>query len=262
MKNLFDVTDKVAVVVGAGSGIGQGIAYAFAANGGKVVAADINKEALDLSVDEMKKETKNVLGVVVDSTKQDSVQNLAKESVNKFGKIDALYAVPGINVRKSIANYSYEEFDKVINVNLRGTFTLLKEIGKEIAKNKEGGSIVVMSSIRHLVTEPGQAVYASTKAGMVMLARTLAAELGKNNVRVNAIAPGVVDTPLTQQIKKNPDWYGAYASKSALKRWASVREIAGPALFLASPAASYIDATVLYVDGGWTGIDGRYEPNV
>jgi len=262
MRNMFDVTGKVAVVVGAGSGIGQAIAYAFGANGAKVIAADINKDTLDATVATIKAEGGEALGVVCDSTKLEDVRHLASEAIEAHGRIDCLYAVPGMNVRKSIANYSYEEFDKVVNLNLRGTFILIKEIGKEIAKNKEGGSIVVMSSIRSIVTEPGQSVYAATKAGMVMLAKTLAAELGKSNVRVNAIAPGVIETPLTAQIKNNPDWYNAYVNKSALKRWGQPREVAGPALFLATKAASFITGTVLFVDGGWTAVDGRYEPNV
>jgi len=262
MKDLFNIKGKVAVVVGAGSGIGQGIAFAFAAHGGKVVAADINKETLDKTVNQIKSEGGECIGVVADSTKVEDVRKLAEEAIKTYGKIDALYAVPGINVRKMIASYTYDEFDRVVNVNLKGTFILLKEIGKEIAKNPDGGSIVVISSIRHLVVEPGQSVYAATKAGIVQLARTLAAELGKYNVRVNAIAPGVVDTPLTQQIKNDPSWYEAYKNKSVFKRWADVKEIAGPAIFLATPAASYITASVIYVDGGWTGVDGRYEPKV
>lgn len=262
MRGLFDVSGKVAVVTGAASGIGQGIAYAFAANGGRVVASDVNVEGLEHTVGEIRRAGGEAVGVVADITRVEDVRRLAQEALKAYGRIDALYAVPGINVRKRVEDYTYEEFDRVVNVNLKGTFILLKEIGREIAKNREGGSIVVVSSIRHLVVEPGQSVYAATKAGIVQLARTLAAELGRYNVRVNAIAPGVVDTPLTQQIKNDPEWYRAYAEKSVFKRWASVREVAGPALFLATPAASYITASVLYVDGGWTGVDGRYEPSL
>jgi NAD(P)-dependent dehydrogenase (short-subunit alcohol dehydrogenase family) len=262
MRNMFDVAGKVAVVVGAGQGIGQGIAYAFGANGGKVVAADIRTDTLEATVAAIKEEGGEAIGVPCDSTKLGDVEHLTSEAIRKYGRIDCLYVVPGINVRKSIANYSYDEFDKVVNVNLKGSFQLLKEISKEIVKNKEGGSIVVISSTRCIVTEPGQSVYASTKAGLVMLARTLAAELGKYNVRVNAIAPGAVETPLTTQIKSNPDWYNAYANRSALKRWGQPKEIAGPALFLASEAASFITGSVLFADGGWTAIDGRYEPSV
>ena len=123
-----------------------------------------------------------------------------------------------------------------------------------------GGSIIVFSSIRSLVVEQGQGVYAATKAGVLQLVKTLAVELADKGVRVNAIGPGVVNTPLTAQIKNNPDWYNAYASRSALGRWAEVDEMVGPVVYLASPASSYVTGTIHFVDGGWTAIDGRFTP--
>jgi NAD(P)-dependent dehydrogenase (short-subunit alcohol dehydrogenase family) len=118
----------------------------------------------------------------------------------------------------------------------------------------------VFSSIRAQVVEPGQGVYAATKAGAVQLARTLAAEVGRRGVRVNAIAPGIVETPLTAQIQDRPDWYQAYADKAALGRWAKPSELAGAVVFLASDAASYVTGSQLFVDGGWTAVDGRFSP--
>ncbi len=262
MRGLFDVKGKVAVVTGAASGIGEGIAYAFAANGGKVVAVDIKEDELSRLVRNLISQNADAIAVKADISDPESVKEIARKAIEKYGKIDALYAVPAINVRKKIFDYTYEEFDRVIRVNLRGTFALLKEIGLEISRNPDGGSIVVLSSIRSQIVEPGQSVYAGTKAAVLQMARTLAAELGSKNVRVNAIGPGVVDTPLTAQIKNDKEWYSAYADKSPLKRWASVKEIAGPCLFLATPAASFINGTILFVDGGWTGIDGRYEPKL
>ena len=262
MRNLFNINGLVAVVVGAGSGIGQGIAYAFAANGGKVVCGDINKTTLDFTVERIVASGGDAVGVVVDSTNVESVRRFRDEAIRRHGGIDALYATPGMNVRKRIEGYTYEEFDRVVNLNLKGTFILMKEIGTSIAGNPKGGSIILFSSIRNQLVEPGQSVYAATKAAIVQLARVQAAELGMKNVRVNALAPGYVDTPLVAQIKKEPEWYEASRSKNALRRWATVREIAGPALFLASPAASHITGAVIYVDGGWTAVDGRYEPKV
>jgi NAD(P)-dependent dehydrogenase (short-subunit alcohol dehydrogenase family) len=122
------------------------------------------------------------------------------------------------------------------------------------------GSIIGFSSIRAVTVEPGQGVYAATKAGLVQLLRTAAAELGPSGVRVNAIAPGIVDTPLTAQIRTVPAWAEAYASKSALGRWSRPDELAGAVVYLASDASSFVTGTQLFVDGGWTAIDGRYEP--
>lgn len=262
MRGLFDITGRVAVVTGAGSGIGQAIAYAFAASGGKVVASDKNAETLEETVREIRSAQGEAVAVGADCTIVEDVKRLAREAVGAYKRIDALYAVPGMNVRKRIEDYSYEDFDRVVEVNLKGTFILMKEIGSEIAKNRDGGSIVVMSSIRGVVVEQGQAAYAATKAAVAQLARVQAAELAPMNVRVNALAPGYTDTPLVTKIKNDPEWYRQSTSRNALKRWASPREIAGPAVFLATPAASYITGAVLYVDGGWTAIDGRYDPKV
>jgi len=124
------------------------------------------------------------------------------------------------------------------------------------------GSIILLSSIRSVTVEPGQGAYAATKAGIVQMARALAAELGPCGVLVNCIAPGVVETPLTLPIKSKPDWYNAYAAKNALGRWAHADEMAGPVVFLASDASSYVTGAVLFVDGGWTAIDGRFQPPV
>jgi NAD(P)-dependent dehydrogenase (short-subunit alcohol dehydrogenase family) len=258
-KDLFSVKDKVALVTGAASGIGRAIAELYAELGGKVVASDINEELLKEVVKNLVEKGFEVKSFKADITNVDDVRNLLRFTQKEYGGIDALYIVPGINIRKTIQNYTYEEFEKVINVNIKGCFIMLKE---SYPYMRDGGSIVVTSSIRHLVVEPGQGVYAATKAAIVQLARVAAAEYGKRGIRVNVIAPGVVDTPLTQQIKKDPDWYKAYTEKTILKRWADPREIASVAVFLSMPASSYMTGTVIYVDGGWTAIDGRYEPRL
>jgi NAD(P)-dependent dehydrogenase (short-subunit alcohol dehydrogenase family) len=172
-----------------------------------------------------------------------------------------LVSTPAVNVRKRLLNYSVEEFDKVIRLNLKGTFLIAQAVGKVMLAQKSG-SMILLSSIRSVTVEPGQGVYATTKAGLVQMARALAAELGPAGVRVNCIAPGVVETPLTAPIKNDPDWYNAYSARNALGRWASADEMAGPVVFLASEASSYVTGTVLFVDGGWTAIDGRFEPPV
>ena len=162
-------------------------------------------------------------------------------------------------MRKPILAYSGDEFDRVVRVNLRGSFNALQSAGRIMTSQKRG-SIVLFSSIRSVVTEPGQSVYSMTKAGIVQLARTAATEWALQGVRVNALGPGVVETPLTAQIKSNKAWYDAYANKSPMQRWAQPAEMVGPTLFLLSDAASYVTGTIIYVDGGWLAADGRFTP--
>ena len=142
---------------------------------------------------------------------------------NRLGhdRLDAVVCTPAINVRKKIVDYTDDEFDRVVRVNLKGTFNVVRAAGRIMMPCK-AGSIVVFSSIRSQVVEPGQSVYAMTKAGVVQLVRTAAAEFGPSGIRVNAIGPGVVETPLTAPIMARPEWYRAYANKSVFKRWASL----------------------------------------
>ena len=144
-------------------------------------------------------------------------------------------------------------------MNLRGNFNVLQAAGRLMTMQKRG-SFVLYSSIRSVVTEPGQSVYSMTKAGILQLAKTAATEWATMGVRVNAVGPGVVETPLTAQIKNNREWYDAYARKSPMQRWAQPGEMVGPTLFLLSDAASYVTGTIIYADGGWLAADGRFTP--
>jgi NAD(P)-dependent dehydrogenase (short-subunit alcohol dehydrogenase family) len=249
--SLFRMDGRLAVVVGAG-GIGREAARALAAQGARVVCAD-----KDLAVAEQAAEATGEAAMTaeVDVTDEDSVNAAA----DRFPDADALVFTAAMNVRKRLLEYRGEEFDRVVALNLRGGFNLVRAFGaKMVARGR--GSIVGFSSIRAEVVEPGQGVYAATKAGLVQLVRTAAAEFGPSGVRVNVIAPGVVETPLTAQIKDDPDWYDAYARKSALARWSGPHEMAGAVVYLASDASSFVTGSVLHVDGGWTAVDGRFDP--
>jgi NAD(P)-dependent dehydrogenase (short-subunit alcohol dehydrogenase family) len=147
----------------------------------------------------------------------------------------------------------------VLEVILQGNLHVLRAAGRGMTARGKG-SIILFSSIRSQVVEPGQAAYAATKAAIVQLAKTAAAEYGPHGVRVNAIAPGVIETPLTAPIKANRAWYDAYAAKSVFNRWGRPDELVGAAVFLASDAASYVTGSVVLVDGGWLAADGRFTP--
>jgi len=251
-EKLFDLSGKRALVIGAGSGIGAAAAEGLAAFGASVLCADLDVEAA--------MRTQTTVGERAEVARIDITnQNSVDEVVGVMERIDVLVCTPSVNVRKPLLELSSEDFDKVVNLNLKGSFFALQAAGKRMAA-QGSGSIILFSSIRSQVVEPGQGVYAATKAGTLQMVRALAAELGPRNVRVNAIAPGVVETPLTEQIKKQPDWYNAYAQKSALGRWAQPSEMVGAVVYLASDAASFVTGGLTLVDGGWTAVDGRFTP--
>jgi NAD(P)-dependent dehydrogenase (short-subunit alcohol dehydrogenase family) len=258
--SLFRLDGRTIAVIGAGSGIGAAAPVECAAHGARVVCLDLSSAAAEATAQAINRDGEGgpAAAATLDLTHSRSVDQ-AIGAIDREGGLDGLVCTPGINVRKPIAVLADDEVERVLDVNLKGTFWAMRAAARAMrARGK--GSIVVLSSIRSQVVEPGQGIYAATKAGVVQLARTLAGELGARGVRVNAVAPGVVETPLTSPIRSQPSWYEAYANKSALGRWATPREIAGPIVFLLSDAASYVTGTVLFVDGGWTAIDGRFQP--
>ena len=245
MSELFDLQGKTAVVIGAASGIGEAIAAGFARQGARAIGLDIKPDA-----------SRGI--AALDVTDGAAVDRVLAEIDRQHG-LDVVVCTPAVNVRKPILHYTDEELARVLDVNMTGSFRVVRAAGRAMTARKKG-SIILLSSIRSQSVEPGQPVYAATKAGVVQLARTAAAEFGPAGVRVNAIAPGVIETPLTAQIKGHKEWYDAYAARSILGRWGRADELVGPAVFLASDASSYVTGTVLFVDGGWLAVDGRYTP--
>jgi NAD(P)-dependent dehydrogenase (short-subunit alcohol dehydrogenase family) len=258
--DLFNLKGKVIAVVGAGSGIGEAVALGAANQGAAFVAClDLNEAAANAVAARIEREGGKARGGPLDIANADRVTASFEEIAKAQGSFDGLVCTPAINVRKPILAYVGEEFDRVVRVNLRGNFNALQSAGR-IMTTQGRGSIVLFSSIRSIVTEPGQSVYSMTKAGILQLAKTAATEWALQGVRVNAVGPGVVETPLTAPIKSNREWYDAYAKKSPMQRWAQPGEMVGPTLFLLSDAASYVTGTIIYADGGWLAADGRFTP--
>lgn len=258
-RDLFSLNGKTVAVIGAGSGIGEAIAVGAAAHGAFVSCLDLDTSKAQATAAAIISDGGAAESGGVDIVDATAVKTALDVLAQARGRLDAVVCTPSINVRKPILAYTPEEFERVSRVNLLGTFNVLQASGRLMVEQK-GGAIVLFSSIRSLVTEPGQSVYAMTKAGIVQLVRTAATEWGPHGVRVNAVGPGVVETPLTAPIKAVPDWYNAYASKNPMGRWATASEMAGPTLFLISDAASYVTGTILFADGGWLAADGRFTP--
>jgi NAD(P)-dependent dehydrogenase (short-subunit alcohol dehydrogenase family) len=258
-RGLFDLTGKVAIVIGGAQGIGEAVTLGAAASGARVVCLDIKQDLAQAVAARATAAGGSCEAGVLDIRDGAAVTRVFEDVRARLGGVDIVICTPSINVRKSILQYQPEELDRVLDVNIKGNFNVLQAAGRIMTAQKRG-SIILFSSIRSQVVEPGQGVYAATKAGILQLARTAAAEFGPHGVRVNAVGPGVIETPLTQQIKSNESWYQAYAAKSVFNRWGRAEEMVGPTLFLASDAASFVTGTLLIADGGWTAADGRFTP--
>ena len=257
--SLFRLDDRIAVIVGAGSGIGEAVAAGCAAQGAHIVCLDVNGSTAEATALKTRAAGGSADAAALDIRSASDVDRTFNDVRVRYGRLDIVVCTPSINVRKPLLKYTEDEFDRVWMLNMKGSFNVLRAGGRIMTADRRG-NIVLFSSIRSQVVEPGQGVYAATKAGIVQLVRTAAAEFGPSGVRVNAVGPGVVETPLTAPIKADPAWYQAYAAKSVLNRWARAEEMVGPVLFLVSDAASYVTGTLLLADGGWTAADGRFVP--
>lgn len=259
MTTMFSLEGRAAAIVGGGSGIGEAVAIGCAEAGAHVSCLDIDADAAARTAATIRADGGEAISAHLDLMDGPAVTRAFDDVTAARGSLDVVVCTPGVNVRKPLLDYTDEEIDRVLGLNLKGGAHVIQAAGR-IMSAQGSGSIILFSSIRSVVVEPGQSMYAATKAGIVQMVRVAAAELGPRGVRVNAVAPGVIDTPLTAPIKDHPDWYGAYAARNILDRWGSAREMAGPTVFLASDAASYVTGSVLFADGGWTAIDGRYTP--
>jgi len=254
-RKLFDLSGKTAVVLGAASGIGKSSAEALAALGAHVLCADRAVDGAEATAEAIRGQGGVATAAACDAANRDDVAGLAQVAMQTFPKLDIAVTTPGINIRKTILDYTEEDLDRVINLNVKGTVYFFQAFGR-IMVGQKSGSLIACSSVRAVTIEPGLAVYGSTKAAIGLLVKGFASEVGRFGVRVNAIAPSIVETALTGPFKQRPDIFNLYAGHTVFNRWSSADEVATAVAYLASDAASYVSGSTLFVDGGWTAVDG------
>ena len=244
---MIDLKDKVAIVTGAGRGIGYDIALALNKAGAVIVAADYVEDGIKTLVDEIAATGGKAMHVSVDVSDAKQCATLVEKVMEKFGRIDILVNNAGINRDNLVMRMKDEEWDQVIAVNLRGTFNCTRAVARTMLKQRTG-RIINVASVIGLIGNAGQANYAASKGGVIAMTKSVAKEFASRGITVNAIAPGFIDTVMTQAL--SDDIWAKMLAIVPLKRMGTADDVAGTVLFLASDLASYITGEVIRIDGG------------
>jgi NAD(P)-dependent dehydrogenase (short-subunit alcohol dehydrogenase family) len=249
--------DKVAVVTGAGAGIGQAVAKAFALEGASVVIVDINEEPANDTLQQIQKADGTGLVVIADVSNNADTQRIATEAVDAFGGIDYLVSSAGIQTYGTVVDTDEETWDRTIDINLKSIYLVSKYCIPEMIK-RNGGAIVNVASVQGLASQPSVVAYSASKGGMIAMTRTMALDHASDNIRVNSICPGSVDTPM---LRTSANLFSPDNPTEALKDWGKLHalgriahpdEIAKVTLFLASDDASFMTGATVVADGGLT----------
>ncbi len=241
------MTGQVAVVTGAGRGIGKAIAEKLASKGAKIVVADLNVQDAEEVAKELSEKGTEARAVAVDVSSSESVKAMFEEVVKGFGGVDILINNAGITRDSLVLRMKEEDWDAVLNVNLKSVFLCSKEAIRLMAK-KRYGRIVNIASVVAFMGNPGQANYSASKAGIVGLTKTLAREYASRGITVNAVAPGFIQTAMTEKLPENVK--EEMLKSIPLGRFGTVQDVATAVAFLASPDAGYITGHVIHVNGG------------
>jgi NAD(P)-dependent dehydrogenase (short-subunit alcohol dehydrogenase family) len=253
MKDLFELDGKTAVVIGGAGGLGEAIALGLSSYGAKLVVASRNMDALKKVAARIREETGGeAVPMQVDVTDEDSVISLVEAVLKRFQTVDILVNAMGLNIKREALDYPMQDWDKIFDINVKGTMVACKHFGK-VMKEKEGGKIINLSSVREVRGYTGgNAAYCATKGAVGMITKTLALELAPYNICVNAIGPSLIITKGTIHIQQNPELAKKYSSLIPLGRIGVPEDLIGTAVFLASDASNFITGQTIFVDGGLT----------
>ncbi len=246
----YDLTGKIAIVTGGGSGLGRDIALSLASAGATVVVSDLNADLGQKTVDEIKQGGRDSAFHRLDVSNSQQVREMTAAAVERFGAINILVNSAGITKRLPPLDFPEEDFDRIIAVNLKGTFLCCQAAARQMAK-QGSGKIVNLTSIGGMVGLPNTVAYCASKGGVVQMTRALAIDLAPHKINVNAIAPSLANTPIATSVFQNPKTLEWFLSKVPLGRLCEPRDISEAVLFLSSSASDFITGHILSVDGGY-----------
>jgi len=246
-----ELEGKVAIVTGGNTGIGQAVVVALAAQGAKVVIDYVSNEQATQELEEkLSALGETAVAVDADVSKVEDLQRMVDTAVSSFGRLDVMVNNAGVETRTSVLDTTEEQYEKVLNINLKSAFFGTQIAAKQMIAQGGGGRIINMTSVHEDWPMPGNTPYCLSKGGMRMLTRTAGVELAPHNICVVGVGPGAVDTPINAQTVADPKALALLNSSIPLGRLAEPEEIASVVAFLAGPGASYITATTIFTDGG------------